>query len=229
MDYNSSIMINFQFNQDDVNSKIAYNAFAHSNSQPRELAERVKQIYFDNMQAMFNELSGYATTDNKQSIESDLIAYKTAYLSNLHSWLQSRASFVSPFIAGRSNYKHEQMMNRARRSDKMIADGNEKIEKMRLSIIKKYKPLPPLPTLTDYEIKLEKAIKNLAFAKKVNKIMLDKEISGEQKAKLLSEIGTIPPENIAFMVENNFKFSPKDMNNFELEVKKWKKKIKTTK
>lgn len=223
------MVLNFEYSLNDIDGKIAYEAFAHTNSSPHELARKIKEEYVKDMSELLNSVVNLVTENNISDIENDLNECKSKYLSLTHTWLRAHGSCYSTFIAGRSKFNHSQAKRRDNAESRASKALSEWWGKAKGSLIKKYTPFqePLKPSQNDIASKLAKLQKDRKFMQSFNRIVLNKELSIDEKLKKVLALGHITQESAIRAVNENFRFLLIDLDENASKIKKLKKTLES--
>ncbi len=123
-----------EYSKDDIPYELACDAHRGTSFKAEERAEQVQEGYVNEIGAVVERLSGFATDDNKHQIKAALEYYRDGYIKHMTALLHAKSLCMSPAIAGPSNFpfaRNEKRNNTAdKRRDEFLAWDKKAKEKM---------------------------------------------------------------------------------------------------
>lgn len=140
-----------KFSRDDINLRLAHDAYRGISFDPEKRAESTVQGYLSDMADIVEEFGKFATDENHGDLAADLERYRQGYLRRLTAMLAAKSRCVSAMIAGPSNFPTRQMEKRNATVDKRTQEYLAFIEKAKGGLNRRYNPrvLARLPISSD--------------------------------------------------------------------------------
>lgn len=99
------IKIEFNPKPEDINYKLAYDAYRGTSFEPEKRAKQVQQSYVEDMNSFKDELYKIAQSEKQKKVaDEQLIKYKEGYIKHENAWLSAKSRTLSTMIAGPSNF-----------------------------------------------------------------------------------------------------------------------------
>jgi hypothetical protein len=111
---------------EDIPLELARQAHAGTSFDPEQRAESERRGYAGALQASYDMLSQYATTNEKRALlDEEFARYRAGYAAKYRAYLAARGRCVSTMIAGGSNFPVRRQQKRSMIADKRAKEVQE--------------------------------------------------------------------------------------------------------
>lgn len=185
------------FAKSDIPEDAARRAHEGTSFVPEKRAVQEQEDYFNHIQEVHDNLLAEITPEQHDQAAEELEKYKDKYKSKLLDYLGAKSRIMSTMITGPANFPVARMEKANNAADKRYQDLVE-WEKKALHGIRKRLGLTSRGAISSddadavqqLQAKIDKAEKHQALMKGVNKIILNKKLSDEERiAKIKEDFG----------------------------------------
>lgn len=186
------------YKETDIDKRLAYDAHRGTSFTPDKRAEQEIAYYMGHMAETEKRFSGYATDENRKALKADLERYRAGYVQRLTALLSAKSRVMSAGIVGPSNFPTARNQKRLTTEDKRLQELLDFSEKALSRLNRTYNPVAiahaPIraddcEALVKLQAKIDKAERDQAQMKAVNKIIRSKKLNDKEKSAEIHKLG----------------------------------------
>ncbi len=182
---------------DDLDPKLASQAFSNTSHVPEKRGEQYRQDYVDTFNRVRDRLELLAKTPEQQAaLAAELERFRKGLIEKYRAFFASHSNVASPMVTGPARFPVERNAKRMRAADARRAEITELATKAEASIRRNLFPSEAASISSDRADAPDLLRKEIADAEKLhtamlatNKIILDKTIPRDQKAGKIAALG----------------------------------------